>query len=452
MKLFVNALAVFVVGAALSLFPHSHAAAACNGTWDLLADESGRRGSISLEQSNGPVVHLYVQKQSGDTFSGWAAFANYEPIHPFEGSKTTTYRATLSGSLKGNTLDFRLYFRDATGVYKATIDDEGRIVGRTHDEKSPGSTATFQSQELLKCIPIEASTPLLPPADKSKGPPDGFVAGGLVVEQFKTKPGGQDIVDPVQKPATEILQQRAPGAEDAVDPVQKPATEILKEQASLPQAPEQPQPTESAGPAEPSRLPSAPEGAVVAVLKQAANVRAGPDKHARILGKLPAGTPVPIIACKSSWCKAGLVGFLEAWIYQPLLTFPGPVTASNSKTLPSTTAKPSKSPSLPMPPLPPAAAPGFAGNWATVTGEGARFEMILTQADRRVTGSYSPNNGFIEGTVGANGRLTYRWRQDGGYSCAGVFHLAPDGRSFSGTFSNSADPNEISGSWYGTRK
>lgn len=96
-------------------------------------------------------------------------------------------------------------------------------------------------------------------------------------------------------------------------------------------------------------------------------------------------------------------------------------------------------------------ATGFSGTWDTVTAAGNHFLMTLQQNGNRVTGSYSPANGTIDGTIGADGRLVYRWTENGNSIGTGIFALAADGRSFQGSYSTSDDPNLVSSVWNGAR-
>jgi hypothetical protein len=85
--------------------------------------------------------------------------------------------------------------------------------------------------------------------------------------------------------------------------------------------------------------------------------------------------------------------------------------------------------------------------------------MTLVQQGRAVTGSYvaqNGSNGRIIGRVGAN-IMEFTWEQDGGFKGSGRFALAPDGKSFTGTYqgepdSRLTDPRLLQGSWNGTRR
>ncbi|MBX6322927.1 MAG: hypothetical protein IRY94_13950 [Rhodospirillaceae bacterium] len=112
-------------------------------------------------------------------------------------------------------------------------------------------------------------------------------------------------------------------------------------------------------------------------------------------------------------------------------------------------------------PLPPSAKPivkklgsaprgDFAGVWTTTTGSGSKYRMELTQNGSKVTGSYSgPVNGTLTGSVTGN-RLVFHWKE-GQQEGAGVFVLAKDGKSFTGHYSMTDDPDAVAATWNGTR-
>ena len=76
--------------------------------------------------------------------------------------------------------------------------------------------------------------------------------------------------------------------------------------------------------------------------------------------------------------------------------------------------------------------------------------MSLKQNGDKITGTYTPHNGKIEGQV--SGRvLRFKWSQ-GDQRGSGRFILSKDGNSFSGSWSNSNDPDDPSGgTWDGVR-
>jgi hypothetical protein len=87
----------------------------------------------------------------------------------------------------------------------------------------------------------------------------------------------------------------------------------------------------------------------------------------------------------------------------------------------------------------------FTGVWSTAWGD-----INLTQEGNRVTGTYG-QQGKLEGTVNGD-VLRFKFSQNGGQG-AGVFTLAPDGKSFSGQRVFTENPNnEPDGAWSGRRK
>jgi hypothetical protein len=95
----------------------------------------------------------------------------------------------------------------------------------------------------------------------------------------------------------------------------------------------------------------------------------------------------------------------------------------------------------------------FDGTWATVTASGSRYTMKLNQTRRRVRGAYqapSGATGTIEGKV-RHGVLTYRW-EEGGNEGTGRFELSADGQTFTGWWNSTDNPNDVEGTWTGTRK
>ena len=83
----------------------------------------------------------------------------------------------------------------------------------------------------------------------------------------------------------------------------------------------------------------------------------------------------------------------------------------------------------------------WAGVWETRWRDGGA-NLSLQQEGDRVTGTYMPLNGRVEGTA-ANGSLAGRWA-DSGNTGAFEFTLAPDGETFLGRFE--------SGEWWNGRR
>lgn len=91
----------------------------------------------------------------------------------------------------------------------------------------------------------------------------------------------------------------------------------------------------------------------------------------------------------------------------------------------------------------------WSGTWNTTYGS-----MTLTQSGRSVKGTYDHDDGRLSGTVSGD-VLTARWDETptrAGPNDAGPlqFTLAPDGRSFTGTWRYDGDEASVSRSWDGT--
>jgi hypothetical protein len=98
---------------------------------------------------------------------------------------------------------------------------------------------------------------------------------------------------------------------------------------------------------------------------------------------------------------------------------------------------------------------GFTGRWKAVA-DGVSYSMSLTQTPKgAVTGQFSGSDGSagnINGSVSGN-TLRFRWVQSSdSQRGAGKFVLAADGRSFTGSYSFSDNPDAVEGSWNGTRQ
>lgn len=77
--------------------------------------------------------------------------------------------------------------------------------------------------------------------------------------------------------------------------------------------------------------------------------------------------------------------------------------------------------------------PVWEGRWHTFWRDGQAL-MTLEQEGARVTGTYRPGDGRVQGVVEGR-RLTGTWSQEGGEG-GFSFALAPDGKSFAGRFDN----------------
>jgi hypothetical protein len=102
------------------------------------------------------------------------------------------------------------------------------------------------------------------------------------------------------------------------------------------------------------------------------------------------------------------------------------------------------------PPPPPPAEGSFSGFWEDNTGA----RMVLTQEDDRVLGTYNSAGGLglIEGRAGG-GVLRLKWSHDyDAATGAAKLTLNADGNSFTGTFSNTNDPDAADGGTWNGRK
>ena len=102
--------------------------------------------------------------------------------------------------------------------------------------------------------------------------------------------------------------------------------------------------------------------------------------------------------------------------------------------------------------LPAAAAGDFTGTWETVSSTGNSFTMQLKQSGNTVRGTYSPENGTIDGIRKGN-VLDFSWSQGGSHVGTGTFRLSGDGNSFAGTWVLTTGQGEqTGGTWTGRRK
>lgn len=91
------------------------------------------------------------------------------------------------------------------------------------------------------------------------------------------------------------------------------------------------------------------------------------------------------------------------------------------------------------------AAASFTGTWNTAWGP-----IKMTQTGDQVMGVYGGRfPGRLFGTVSGN-RFEFQWIGDNGEKGRGVFVLAPDGNSFTGTW-GSGESASNGGEWNGTR-
>lgn len=84
----------------------------------------------------------------------------------------------------------------------------------------------------------------------------------------------------------------------------------------------------------------------------------------------------------------------------------------------------------------------FGGKWNMLAGLGGTpFNLILQQSGNNVTGTYSPQDGTIEGTVTGK-TLRFQWTQAGGYKGTGVLEIDSDQKFLSGVFTTIEGPKK----------
>src|SRR6185369_17066484 len=85
-----------------------------------------------------------------------------------------------------------------------------------------------------------------------------------------------------------------------------------------------------------------------------------------------------------------------------------------------------------------------------VTVPGAPKPTAPQPEGDKVTGAGIPDSGKIEGTLTGN-ILRFKWTSDGRKG-SGRFVFDKSEMAFSGTYTNSDDPEKVDGVWNGTRK
>lgn len=94
----------------------------------------------------------------------------------------------------------------------------------------------------------------------------------------------------------------------------------------------------------------------------------------------------------------------------------------------------------------PAAKGPFTGIWDTRSAGTYKYTVRLTQTGNKVIGTYTPGNGKIFGGVVVGNKVTFKWRQDGGYEGTGEFTLDDDRKGFTGS-STAIKPAPQSNTW-----
>ena len=145
-----------VLGCAIATPMSASAAAPCT-RWDL------SQGWYAI-QSNGWRVAFQLQ-QRGDRVSGIGGYSVYR-------DRTTRFtelrEAPVAGTVEGGAVEIRGTWG---GVYIGTIDETGRIDGRTYDKNNSASSATWYSDRRMTCL-SRAEAPVMgaPAPAGSQGP------------------------------------------------------------------------------------------------------------------------------------------------------------------------------------------------------------------------------------------------------------------------------------------
>jgi hypothetical protein len=116
-------------------------------------------------------------------------------------------------------------------------------------------------------------------------------------------------------------------------------------------------------------------------------------------------------------------GFFEAKNHQAWSPATNPAVTPGT---PSKRETPPASPPSANPPSTPTVS--WSGQWNLRSGSGGTpFVLTLEQSGTEVTGTYSPQDGTIDGTLTGR-KLTFQWTQAGGYKGTGVLEMAIDGQ------------------------
>jgi hypothetical protein len=111
-------------------------------------------GRLGANQSNGSAIYFNLT-QSGTQLKGEAGYTlKTQKKIPLiaTGHNVTFVRGSADGTLTGNAFEVTVYWsRDSIGVYRGTINPQGRIEGTTHDRMNPRSMASWFSEQTLNC-------------------------------------------------------------------------------------------------------------------------------------------------------------------------------------------------------------------------------------------------------------------------------------------------------------
>jgi hypothetical protein len=156
-----TSLACGILLAAVIALQPSSVEAQCSTGWD-----ASGRWSIS-QRGQKERIKLDLQ-QNGRVLTGTASIEHEET--PWTGGITTqTVRARVDGTIDGDNFSVQIFWeRNLTGVYNAKVLPSGRLDGETYDKNNSKIRQTWNSWEVLKCLP-PPSTPAKPKPIKATG-------------------------------------------------------------------------------------------------------------------------------------------------------------------------------------------------------------------------------------------------------------------------------------------
>lgn len=148
-----------LLAAVIALLPSS-VEAQCSTGWD-----ASGMWSIS-QRGQKERINLNLQ-QNGRVLTGTASIVHEET--PWTGGITAqTIRARVDGTIDGDNFSVQIFWKDnLTGVYNAKVLPSGRLDGETYDKNNSKIRQTWNSWEVLKCLP--PPTPTTPKPIKATG-------------------------------------------------------------------------------------------------------------------------------------------------------------------------------------------------------------------------------------------------------------------------------------------
>ena len=185
------------------------------------------------------------------------------------------------------------------------------------------------------------------------------------------------------------------------------------------------------------------------------NVRASPG--GTVLGTIPAGSQVSIVGECGSGQAAGIARPQPSTPASGWCQIDAPVTGCVSAKFLAFGTSAAPAAGLAKPPgaqmAVPVAALSFAGGWVSAVN-GVAHSITLNQKGGSVTGAYSSADGSVGKISGKiSGKvLRFAWSQTDGVAGAGKFILSGDGQSFEGSYTFTNNPDNVEGSWNGSRQ